>query len=65
MHTHPRFHNLIQRVLGSDADEDDGYVLSYLSNWNKDVSYFVIFDAKCISKGESGLNSILILVIYS
>mmetsp|Transcript_2587 Transcript_2587/g.2693 ORF Transcript_2587/g.2693 Transcript_2587/m.2693 type:complete len:593 (+) Transcript_2587:54-1832(+) len=34
-----------------DADEDDGYILSFLNNWKADLSEFVVFDAKDISKG--------------
>lgn len=33
------------------AAEDDGYVLSYLSDWTKNKSEFVVFDAKDIAKG--------------
>ena len=32
-------------------DEDDGYVLSILTNGKENTSQFVIFDAKDISKG--------------
>ena len=41
----------IYSVLENEAREDDGYVLSFLSNWKAGKSYFVIFDARNISKG--------------
>jgi hypothetical protein len=36
-----------------DADEDDGYILSFLNNWKAGLSEFVVFDAKDISKGDN------------
>jgi carotenoid cleavage dioxygenase-like enzyme len=35
----------------TDADEDDGYILSFLNNWTAEESDFVVFDAKDIAKG--------------
>ena len=34
-----------------DAAEDDGYLLSYLSDWKKGKSEFVVFDARDVAKG--------------
>ena len=45
-----------------DADEDDGYVLTFLNNWKEGVSDFVIFDAKDISKGLSDRLSVCVCV---
>ena len=33
------------------AAEDDGYLLSFLSNWKAGISEFVVFDASDVSKG--------------
>ena len=33
------------------AAEDDGYLLSFLSNWQAGISEFVVFDASDVSKG--------------
>ena len=42
----------IYRIV-PDADEDDGYILSFLSNWAAGETDFVVFDAKNISKGAT------------
>ena len=34
-----------------NAAEDDGYLLSFLSNWAAGKSEFVVFDASDVSKG--------------
>jgi len=36
---------------GCEIAEDEGYLLTHLSNWKKKYSEFLIFDAKDISKG--------------
>ena len=38
-------------VTAPDADEDDGYIVSFLNNWAAGESDFVVFDAKDIAKG--------------
>ena len=35
----------------ADSKEDDGYIFSFLSNYNKMTTEFVIFDAQDITKG--------------
>jgi hypothetical protein len=44
-----------------DADEDDGYILSFLNNWKAGLSEFVVFDAKDISKGDN--NDYVMMII--
>jgi hypothetical protein len=47
-----------------DAEEDDGYILSFLNNWKAGLSEFVVFDARDISKGPIYILIYIYVYIY-
>ena len=56
--------NASYSVSENEAREDDGYVLSFLSNWKAGKSYFVIFDARNISKGFVFKTAIILFCFF-